>query len=98
MIVIDGSLTDIDPLEIERLRTIVLSYDGGKALLELSDGELLKAPGFTREQNGVVYPTVAGLLMTGRVLSLKRFVPDNGTCSRCGYRGWAYDCKPWRID
>ena len=75
MIVFDGSPEDIDPLEIERLRTIILSYDGDKALLELSDGELLKALGFTREQNGVVYPTVAGLLMVGRVLSIKRFVP-----------------------
>lgn len=75
MIVFDGSPTDIDPLEIERLRTIILSYDGDKALLELSDSELLKALGFTREQNGVVYPTVAGLLMVGRVQSIKRFVP-----------------------
>ena len=75
MMVFDGSPADIDPLEIERLRTIILSYDGDKALLELSDGELLKALGFTREQNGEVYPTVAGLLMVGRVSSLKRFVP-----------------------
>lgn len=52
-----------------------MSYDGDKALLELSDGELLKALGFTREQNGVVYPTVAGFLMVGKVLSVKRFVP-----------------------
>lgn len=28
-------------LEIEWLRTIILSYDGDKALLELSDSELL---------------------------------------------------------
>lgn len=49
MIVFDGSPADIDPMEIERLRTIILSYDGDKALLELSDGELLKAFGFTRE-------------------------------------------------
>ena len=75
MIVFDGSPADIDPLEIERLRTIILSYDGDKALLELSDDELLKALGFTREQNGAVYPTVAGLLMVGRVPGLKRFVP-----------------------
>lgn len=30
IIVFDGSLTDIDPLEIEQLRTIILSYDGEK--------------------------------------------------------------------
>ena len=75
MMVFDGSPADIDPLEIERLRTIIMSYDGDKALLELADDELLKALGFTREQNGVVYPTVTGLLMVGRVSGLKRFVP-----------------------
>lgn len=75
MMIFDGSPADIDALEIERLRTIILSYDGDKALLELADDELLKALGFTREQNGVVYPTVAGLLMVGKVSSLKRFVP-----------------------
>lgn len=75
MMVFDSLPTDIDPLEIERLRRIILSYDGDKALLELDDAELLKALGFTREQNGVVYPTVVGLLMVGRIQSLKRFVP-----------------------
>ena len=52
-----------------------MSYDSDKALLELSDDELLKALSFTREQNGVIYPTVAGLLMVGRVSGLRRFVP-----------------------
>lgn len=75
MIVYDGSAADIDPLELERLRRIILAYDGDKTLLELEDAELLKALGFTREQNGVVYPTVAGLLMAGRADSMKRFVP-----------------------
>ena len=75
MMVFDGTLSDIDPLEIERLKKIILSYDGDKTLLELEEEELLKALGFVREQNGVLYPTVAGLLMAGRVLSIKRFVP-----------------------
>ena len=75
MIVLEGSLADIDPLELERLRRIILAYNGDKALLELDDGELLKALGFTREQNGTVYPTVAGILMVGKVSSIERFVP-----------------------
>ena len=33
MIVFDGTLADIDPLEVEQLRTIILSYDGDKVLL-----------------------------------------------------------------
>lgn len=75
MMVFDGAPSDIDPLEIERLRKIILAYDGDKALLELEDAELLKALGFTREQNGAVYPTVAGLLLVGKVSSIERFVP-----------------------
>lgn len=75
MIILEGSLSDIDPLELERLRHIILSYDGDKSLLELDDLELLKALGFAREQNGTVYPTIAGILMVGKVPSIKRFVP-----------------------
>ena len=75
MIVLEGSLADIDPLELERLRRIVLAYNGDKALLELDDRELLKALGFTREQNGTIYPTIAGILMVGKVSSIEKFVP-----------------------
>lgn len=77
MMVIEATPDDFDPLEIERLRSIILSYDGEKSLLELENGELLNALGFTREQNGVVYPTIAGLLMIGKVPSIKRFVPTH---------------------
>ena len=75
MIVLEGSLADIDPLELERLRRIVLAYNGNRALLELDDRELLKALGFTREQNGTIYPTIAGILMVGKVSSIEKFVP-----------------------
>lgn len=56
MIVFDGSPADIDPLEIEQLRIIILSYDGDKSLLELANDELLKALSFTREQKGWYIP------------------------------------------
>ncbi len=75
MMILEGTLADIDSLEIERLRRIILAYDGDKALLELTDEELLKALGFIREQNGNIYPTVAGVLMVGKIPSIKRFVP-----------------------
>lgn len=75
MMVFDGTLSDIDPLEVERLKKIILSFDGDKTLLELEEEELLKALGFIREQNGILYPTIAGLLMVGRIPSIKRFVP-----------------------
>ena len=75
MVLLEGTLSDIDPLELERLRRIILAYDGDKALLELKDEELLRALGFSREQNGVNYPTVAGILMLGRASAIQRFVP-----------------------
>ena len=77
MIVLEASISDFDPLEIERLRKIILAYDGDKSLLELSNEELLKALGFTREQNGIDYPTITGLLMVGKSSAIERFVPTN---------------------
>ena len=47
MVLLEGTLSDIDPLELERLRRIILAYDGDKALLELKDEELLRALGFS---------------------------------------------------
>ena len=77
MIVLEASISDFDPLEIERLRKIILAYDGDKSLLELSNEELLKALGFTREQNGIDYPTITGLLAIGKSSAIERFVPTN---------------------
>ena len=77
MVVLEGSEEDIDLLEIERLRKIILAYDGDKTLLPLNNIELLRALGFIREQNDMIYPTVAGLLMVGKIQSLRRFVPTN---------------------
>ena len=34
MILLEGTLADIDPLEMERLRRIILAYDGDKSLLD----------------------------------------------------------------
>ncbi len=79
MMVLEGTMADIDPLEVERLRRIILAYDGDKALLELDDEELLKALGFTREQNDTIYPTIAGILMVGKVPSIKKFIPTGNS-------------------
>ena len=79
MLVLEATTEDLDILEVERLKRIILAYDGDRSLLELEQDELLKALGFTREQNGVVYPTMAGILMVGKVPSLKRFAPTHKT-------------------
>lgn len=75
MEILEASMEDFDSLEIERLRRIILAYDGDKALLELETVELLKAMGFARERSNNLIPTVAGVLMVGKTDSIKRFVP-----------------------
>ena len=75
----EASLDDFDPLELERMRQSILSYDGEKSLLELSNEELFKALGFVRDMNNRLMPTVLGLLMIGRADSIKRFIPTHQT-------------------
>ena len=70
---------DFDALEIERLRKLILAYDGDKTLLELADIDLLKALGFVKERGDSVIPTVCGMLMIGKTASLKRLVPTEAT-------------------
>ena len=75
----EASMNDFDPLELDRMRKNILSYDGEKSLLDLVDDELLKAIGFVRERDNQSTPTVLGLLMIGRVESIKRFIPTHST-------------------
>ena len=75
----EASMNDFDPLELDRMKKNILSYDGEKSLLDLADDELLKAIGFVRERDNQSTPTVLGLLMIGRVESIKRFIPTHST-------------------
>lgn len=61
------------------MRQSILSYDGEKSLLELSNEELFKALGFVRDMNHQLMPTVLGLLMIGRADSIKRFILTHQT-------------------
>ncbi len=71
----DSQTEDLDPLEIERLRTLILAYNGDKSLLDLDNVELLKSLGFVREQDGKILVTIAGVLMVGKIKTLKKHVP-----------------------
>ena len=75
MILPDASNDDFDPVEVEHLRRAILSYNGDKALLDLTDTELFVALGFVKAQGDVFSPTVAGILMLGKESAIKRFVP-----------------------
>lgn len=66
---------DLDPLERERLRGIIRSYNGEKALLELTDEELDKAMQFVVSMGEQLTPTYTGMLMLGRKEKLKELIP-----------------------
>ena len=74
--VLDATREDFDPLERERLRGIVRTYNSSdKSLLELSDGELEKALRLTVREGGEDVPTLTGMLLLGKREALSRCVP-----------------------
>lgn len=69
-----ASLSDLDPVEVLRLRRIL--EERGSALAALPDLELLFALGLLERVEGEVRPTVAGLLLAGTSLALRRLLPQ----------------------
>ncbi len=71
-------LSDLDPLERERLRQAVQQYGGDRVLLELDDEALDGALGLTQRQaDGSRVPTLTGLLLVGREGALRERVPTH---------------------
>ena len=68
---------DLDPLEFVRLRRMVEDNRGDAALLELSDEETARALGLVRAENGVLTPTLTGLLLVGKEAVLRNHVPTH---------------------
>lgn len=66
-----ATMASLDPLEFERLRQTVERLRGDRALLELSDEELVKALGLVETRDGALVPNVAGLLLLGRESALR---------------------------
>ena len=70
-----AKLSDLDPLERERLRQSVQQYGGDRVLLELDDEALDGALGLTaRQSDGTRVPTLTGLLLLGKELALRELV------------------------
>ena len=68
-------LSDLDPLERERMRQSVQQYGGDRVLLELDDEALDGALGLTvRQGDGSRVPTLTGLLLLGKELALRELV------------------------
>lgn len=73
-----SSRDDFDPLERERLRTLIGdSPSADQSLLELDDENLEHALQLTVQVEGEAIPTLTGLLMLGREESLEKLVPTH---------------------
>lgn len=75
-----ATLEDLDPNERVRLRKIIKFRKGDKSLLELSDEELDKALRIVKEENGVLQPTVTGMLLIGKEDRLEALMPTAKAC------------------
>ena len=69
--------TALNSVERERLRGMVRAYHGDSTLLELSDRELDQALDLVKERDGVLYPTMAGILLLGHEQFIREYVPGN---------------------
>lgn len=75
LIVHEGSLDDLDPVERERARRLVALNGGDNALLGLDDHDFDLALGFIKKEGESFLPTYGGLLLIGKESSLKRIMP-----------------------
>lgn len=74
-IVSGATVDDFDPNERVRLRSIIKMRKGDTSLLELTDEELDKALRLVKEENGIFYPTVTGMLLIGKEERLLEMMP-----------------------
>lgn len=74
-IIKDATIDDLDPNERLRLRNIIKMRKGEKSLLELTDEELDKALQLVKEENGILCPTVTGMLLIGKEERLQVLMP-----------------------
>lgn len=74
-ILLGATMDDLDGNERDRLRNIIKYRKGDKALLELTDEELDKALQLAKEEAGVLYPTVTGMLLLGKEDRIAELLP-----------------------
>lgn len=70
-------MDELDPLQRVRLRRTIEEYSEEKSLLKLSDEELDKALGFCAESEGILHPTLTGMLILGTEKLLRKHVPSH---------------------
>jgi ATP-dependent DNA helicase RecG len=74
-VVAEAGIDALDPLERVRIRQAIERYGGDRSLLGLGDDELDGALGLTRRDEGVMRPTLTGLLLVGYEWALRQYVP-----------------------
>jgi ATP-dependent DNA helicase RecG len=72
----DATMADLDPEVVATYRRGLLEVSPGTELRDAGDEALVQAVGGARRESGVLVPTVAGLLLFGRALSLRRLFPS----------------------
>lgn len=70
-----ASWSDLDPLEMERLRQTIDRRDGDGVLLSLDDRQLAQALRLVETRGEELVPNVAGMLLLGREEPLRRYLP-----------------------
>lgn len=74
-ILLGATMDDLDGNERDRLRNIIKYRKGDKTLLELTDEELDKALQLVKQEAGVLYPTVTGMLLLGKEDRIAELLP-----------------------
>lgn len=74
-ILLGATMDDLDGNERDRLRDIIKYRKGDKILLDLTDEELDKALQLVKEEAGVLYPTVTGMLLLGKEDRIAELLP-----------------------
>jgi ATP-dependent DNA helicase RecG len=72
-----ASLTALDPLERQRLRSMIERFKGDTSLLSLEDDELDGALGLVRTIDGEKVPTLTGLLLIGKESAVRNHLPTH---------------------
>lgn len=72
-----ATMTDLNPVERERLRQFIKQYNGDQSLLDLEDEALDGALGLTIRQGDTRLPSLCGLLLIGHEESLRCLVPTH---------------------
>lgn len=72
-----ATLEDLDPFERSRLRQFIERYNGDKSLISLDDQQLDSALGLITREGSTFSPTLTGILLIGKLDSLRRLVPNH---------------------